>query len=104
MRMPSLKPIRERRLGVRAGLQVVHRHQVGETVFRRVSELLYVSGRPVALVEWINLGGVRTPLYTCPLDPLKLHADAARRGVFHYDDLTADPRFAEHGEPPPASL
>jgi hypothetical protein len=99
MRMPSLIPNRDRRQGVRAGQQVIHRHQVGETVFRRVSELLYVNGRPVALIEWINLGGVRTPLYTCPLDPLKLHADAARRNVFHYDDLTADPRFAELGDP-----
>jgi len=76
---------------------VIHRHQVGETVFRRVSELLYLGGKPVALIDWINLGGVRTPLYTYPLDPLKLRADALRRGVFHYDDLTADPRFAERG-------
>ena len=80
-------------------LQVIHRHQVGDTVFRRVSELLYVSGKPVALIEWINLGGIRTPLYTYPLDPAKLRADAARRGVFHYDDLTADPRFAQIGAP-----
>jgi len=80
-------------------LQVIHRHQVGDTVFRRVSELLYVSGKPVALIEWINLGGIRTPLYTYPLDPAKLRADAARRGVFHYDDLTADPRFAQIGVP-----
>ena len=100
MRMPSLLPNRERRQGARALLQVIHRHQVGDTVFRRVSELLYVSGKPVALIEWINLGGIRTPLYTYPLDPAKLRADAARRGVFHYDDLTADPRFAELGEPP----
>ena len=102
--MPNLVPVRERRLGLRVGLQVVHRHQVGETVVRRVSELLYVGGRPVALIEWINLGDVRTPLYTCALDPLKLHPDSARRGVFHYDDLTADPRFAEHSEPPPPPL
>ena len=96
-RMPSLLPNRERRQGARALLQVIHRHQVGDTVFRRVSELLYVRGKPVALIDWINLGGVRTPLYTYPLDPLKLRADVARRGVFHYDDLTADPRFAPDG-------
>jgi hypothetical protein len=53
--MPSVAPIRERRVGIRVGLQVVHRHQWGKTVVRRVSELLYVSGRPVALIEWINL-------------------------------------------------
>jgi hypothetical protein len=97
--MPSVRPGRERRQGVRALLQVIHRHQVGETVFRRVSELLYLNGQPVALIEWINFGGVRTPLYTYPLDPLKLRPDISRRGVFHYDDLTADPRFAERDTP-----
>jgi hypothetical protein len=76
----------------------VHRHQVGETMVRRVSELVYLEGRPVALIDWINLGSVRTPLYTYPLDPHKLRADPARRGVFHYDEPTADPRFAERGE------
>ena len=96
--MPGLIPIRERRQGVRVGLQVVHRHQVGETVVRRVSELVYVGGRPVALIDWINLGGVRTPLYPFPLDPQKLRQDPGRRGVFHYDALTADPRFADRGE------
>lgn len=99
--MPALTPIPERRRGVRAGLQVVHRHQVGDTVFRRVSELLYVNGRPVALIDWINLGGVRTPLYTYPLDPGKLRPDVARRGVYHYDEVTADPRFMERADPPP---
>jgi len=68
MRMPSLLTNRERRQGARALLQVIHRHQVGDTVFRRVSELLYVGGKPVALIEWINLGGVRTP-YACPASP-----------------------------------
>jgi hypothetical protein len=99
--MPGLIPISERRQGVRALQQVIHRHLVGETVFRRVSELLYVNGQPVALIDWINLGGVRTPLYTHPLDPLKLRPDPSRRGVFHYADLTADPRFSERGEAPP---
>ena len=102
MDMPALTPLPERRRGVRAGLQVVHRHQVGETVFRRVSELLYVNGRPVALIDWINLGGVRTPLYTYPLDPGKLRPDVARRGVYHYDEVTADPRFVERAELPAA--
>lgn len=101
MVMPSFIPIRERRRGRRAGLQVIHRHQVGDTVFRRVSELLYVDGKPLALIEWINLGAVRTPLYTYPLDPLKLRPDAARRGLFHYDELTTDPRFGERGSIPP---
>ena len=91
--MPVAIPNRERRQAVRSGLQVVHRHRVGTAVSDRVSELVFVKGRPVALMEWIDLGGVRTPLFVCDLNPAKLREDAARRGVFHYDDLTTDPRF-----------
>jgi hypothetical protein len=64
-------------------------------VVERVSELLYVKGRPVALLDWVNLGGIRTPLYMCELDAEKLHP-GDRRGVFQYDDVTADPRFADN--------
>jgi len=92
--MPLATPQRERRQAARSGFQVVHRHRVGTAVSDRVSELVFVKGRPVALLEWINLGGVRTPLYLCDLDPAKLREDAFQRGVFHYDDLTTDPRFA----------
>ena len=52
-----------------------------------------MKGRPVALVEWIDLGGVRTPLYVCHLDPMKLRPDSRERRVFHYEDVTTDPRF-----------
>ena len=73
----------------------MHRHRIGTTVVDRVSEMVYVHSRPVALLEWIDLGGVRTPLYRCELDPAKLRADAEHRGVFRYDDVTIDPRFAD---------
>ncbi len=73
----------------------MHRHRVGTAVVQRVSELVYAKGRPLALLDWINLGGVRTPLYVCELDPKKLRAATDERGVFHYDDLTADPRFVD---------
>jgi hypothetical protein len=88
--MPSLSPRDERRK-LRSTLKVVHRHRVGEVVSRRESALLFVSGRPVALLEWINLGGVRTPLYSCELDPSKLCHYA--NGTYHYEDVTVDPRF-----------
>jgi len=54
---------------------------------------VFVKGQPMALLEWINLGGIRTPLYVCDLDPAKLREDAETRGAFHYDGLTSDPRF-----------
>ena len=52
-----------------------------------------MKGRAIALLEWIDLGGVRTPLYVCDLDPTKLRPDKHDRAVFHYDGLTTDPRF-----------
>lgn len=91
--MSTATPIRERRQGIRAGLRVVHRHRIGPAISERVSELVYVKGCPVALVEWIDLGGVRTPLYVCHLDPMKLRPDSRERRVFHYEDITNDPRF-----------
>ena len=72
---------------------MVHRHRIGAAISTRVSELVYIKGRPLALLEWIDLGGVRTPLCLCDLDPAKLRPDEEERRVFHYEDVTADPRF-----------
>lgn len=85
---------RDRRLSPRSGTKVVHRHRVGTAISDRVSELTYVNGRPIALLDWINLGGVRTPLYACELDPAKLK-DVNETGVFYYEGITTDPRFLD---------
>jgi hypothetical protein len=87
-------PSKDRRHDARPGLKVKHRHRVGSAVGERVSELVYVKGRPVALLDWIDLGGIRTPLYMCELDPKQLRP-ATPGGLFHYDGVTADPRFAD---------
>jgi hypothetical protein len=84
----------------RLGLKVIHRHRVGEKVFRRVSELVMIEGQPKAILGWINLGDVRTPLYICDLDPAKLHRSATSAGTFYYDELTVDPRFEALGPGP----
>ena len=78
---------------VRVGLKVIHRHRVGDKVFRRVSELVYVRGKPRALLGWINSAGVRTPLYICELDPGKLRPADGMKNTYYYDDLTVDPRY-----------
>jgi hypothetical protein len=82
---------------VRVGLKVIHRHRVGLAVFRRVSELVYVHGRPKALLGWINIGGLRTPIYICDLDPVKLRPAGGERGknTFYYDEITVDPRYED---------
>ena len=77
----------------RAGLKVIHRHQVGSHVFRRVSELVFADGLPKALLGWINLGGVRAPLYVCELDRSKLHLSKGVKKTYYYDGTTVDPRF-----------
>lgn len=63
--MPSAMPAKDRRHDLRPGLKVKHRHRVGTAIVERVSELVHVRGRPVALLDWINLGGIRTPLSIC---------------------------------------
>jgi hypothetical protein len=78
---------------IRSGLKVLHRHRAGGYEFRRVSELVYVRGRPKAILGWVDVGGMRTPIYLCELDPAKLHKAAATPGTFYYDDVTVDPRY-----------
>ncbi len=84
---------REERRKTRMGLKVVHRHRVGGEVSERVSDLVFAKGRPYAVIEWINIGGVRTPLYSCELDETKLVPASNAKAVFHYAGLTTDPRF-----------
>jgi hypothetical protein len=80
---------------VRVGLKVIHRHRVGSQVVRRVSELVFVDGRPKALLSWIDIGGIRTPLYICELDSSKLRGSKGARNTYYYDATTVDPRFEE---------
>ena len=79
----------------RLGLKVIHRHRIGEKVFRRVSELVVIDGQPKALLGWINLGDVRTPIYLCDLDQAKLHRSPTSSSTYLYEDVTVDPRFEE---------
>lgn len=77
----------------RLDLKVIHRHRAGHATFRRVSELVFVAGRPKAVLGWIDVGGMRTPIYLCELDPKKLHKAAATPNTFYYDGVTVDPRY-----------
>lgn len=77
---------------VRLGLKVIHRHRAGDSTFRRVSELVFIRGRPRAVLGWIDAGGVRTPIYICELNPAKLTKAAATKDTYYYDEVTDDPR------------
>jgi hypothetical protein len=85
---------------IRLGVKVIHRHQIGDKVFRRVSELVMIGGQPKALLGWINLGNVRTPIYLCELDRSKLRRSSENSHTFYYDGLTVDPRFEPLSPPP----
>jgi hypothetical protein len=77
----------------RLGFKVIHKHRIGDKIFRRVSELVVIDGQPKALLGWINLGDVRTPIYLCDLDQSKLRRSATNANTFYYEDVTVDPRF-----------
>lgn len=78
---------------VRLGPKVIHRHRVGSVEFRRVSELVFVRGRPKAVLGWIDVGGMRTPIYLCDLDPAKLRK--GKGNTYYYDAVTVDPRYED---------
>jgi hypothetical protein len=81
----------------RLGLKVIHRHRIGDKVFRRVSQLVVIDGKPKALLGWINLGDVRTPIFLCDLDQAKLRRSPTSANTFLYDEITVDPRFEALG-------
>jgi hypothetical protein len=92
MQAPHLMQNRRR---VRLGLKVIHRHRAGDSTFRRVSELVFVRGKPRAVLGWIDAGGVRTPIYISELDPAKLRRAAATKNTYYYDEVTVDPRYEQ---------
>ena len=84
----------------RPSLKVIHRHRVADRKpFMRVSELVFVGSGPKAVIDWINLGGVRTPLYLLELDPAQLrHPASGPRDTWYYGETTVDPRFVNVAE------
>jgi hypothetical protein len=85
----------QNRRKVRLGLKVIHRHRAGDATFRRVSELVFIRGKPRAVLGWIDAGGVRTPIYISELDPAKLRKAAAIPNTYYYDAVTVDPRYEQ---------
>jgi hypothetical protein len=89
--MGASSPERRR---ARGKLKVIHRHRTeGHEEGHRESELVFMHGGAVAILEWIDMGGVRTPVFTCPLDRAKLHRESER--TYSYEDVTVDPRDSD---------
>ena len=75
-------------------LKVIHLHLVGGAVERRVSELVFLQGQPRIVWGWVDLGGVRTPIYLAEVDPAKLKRLGVEN-VYRYEAVTNDPQNTE---------
>lgn len=89
-----LIPMRQRSRA-RLVTKVIHRHRVGSFEFRRVSELVFIRGTPKAILGWVDVAGVLTPIYLCDLDPAKLRRSPVSRDTWYYDATTVDPRYED---------
>jgi hypothetical protein len=88
------------RRAARVPQKVVHRHRIGSLVFKRVSEFVRVRGEPKAILKWIDIAGMRTPIYV-DLDSSKLRrVQAGPKTRFFYAGTTVEPGTPD--EPRPA--
>jgi hypothetical protein len=80
----------ERRSIPRTRLQVVHRHRVRGEPVRRISELLFIEGRPVAVLDWTEKGGVRRPRQVIALETARLRRSQRVKTLFRYEGVTGE--------------
>ena len=80
--------------------KVVHRHRIGSQMLKRVSDFMLVRGEPKAVLRWIDIAGVRTPI-AVDLDRAKLRSiRAGTSTLFLYAGTTTDPSAAMDPRPP----
>ena len=81
----------DNRRASRYRLKVLHEHRSGGRTWRRISELIFVNGEPRIILGWIDLGGVRAPIYLQGIDSAKLRPLGVKH-FYRYDGVTADPQ------------
>jgi hypothetical protein len=81
----------DNRRASRYRLKVLHGHRSSGRVKRRVSELIFVNAQPRIILGWVDLGGVRAPIYVQNVDPAKLRPLGVKH-FFRYDGVTDDPQ------------
>jgi len=81
----------ENRRASRYRLKVLHEHRSSGRVRRKVSELVFVNDEPRIILGWVNLGGVRAPVYLQRLDPSLLRPLGVKQ-FYRYDGVTSDPQ------------
>lgn len=80
----------DRRVIPKVRLRVVHLHFSGAEPVRRVSELVFKDGRPLAVLRWTGEGGRRRPERVAPLDTARLRPARRARHLFRYDGVTGE--------------
>jgi hypothetical protein len=76
--------------------RVIHRHRIGEREFARVSQLIYVGERPMAVLSWLHQGEQTIPGVCVELDRSRLQRGSKSR-LFVYHGVTVDPRYEPVG-------
>ena len=69
---------------IEAARRVYVRFVYGKTAMRRVLDLGYIDGKPVAVVSWVNIGGITTPGEYAELDSALLRPSVPA-GCYWYD-------------------
>ena len=59
-----------------------------------MSEIVFTEAGPKLVLGWIDLAGLRTPIWL-ELDPAKLKRARGLKNTWCYDQDTEDPRFAD---------
>ena len=72
---------------------------MGDRTLRRVSELVFLGGEAKAILEWLDINGLRTPIYI-EMDRSKLRMTRGIRHLYFYEGTTSDPRLVELGPKP----
>lgn len=58
--------------------------------------MVFIGGRPKAILDWIDMGAGRTPVYLDELESARLQGPPrGEKGVYFYEGETVDPRFAD---------
>lgn len=82
--------VAERRSIPKVRLRVVHLHRSGDEPVRRVSQLLFVGGRPVAVLGWSGTEGERRPKRTVPLETSRLRPSRHAKHLYRYEGVTVE--------------
>nr|HEX2200367.1 hypothetical protein [Burkholderiales bacterium] len=78
----------ERRAIPRTRLKVIHLHREGDEPTRRVSDLVFLDGKPHAVLGWTHSEQGRRPGAAIELDTARLRPSRRAKALFRYEGVT----------------